>query len=1021
MSGITSGIGLISGINRQQLIEQLIALEGRPVAALQSRVQALDTQRAAYLELSAKLLAVQNAVLGFNRTALFSKFSATSGNAESLTASAQAGAVPGTHTFRVRSLATNQMQVSRGFADSDRTPLGAGTITIESALARVDRDTELDVLNGFRGVRGGIITITDRSGARAEVDLTAAVTVEDVLDAIRSAPGLRVRVGVTGDRIFLEDVSGGETGVLVVSDVAGGFTAADLGIAGRADGLRLEGSGLLRITEDTPLSFLNDRNGVGRRSELGTDLNFQTSYGDFGVSLADALDPRMSLRALNGGNGVRLGVIRVTDRSGRSAEIDLSRALTVQDVLDAVESADVGVSVVVSGSGIRVQDTSVAATEAPLPLKIEDISGFAAADLGLAGQTSSNAIIGKDLYRVDDVGDLLRAINLAPGNQGFVEAAISPDGKSLRWRALGFDNSVTVTAGEGSTAARDLGLQGFSFQTNDPLDSRKLIGGLQTVLLDSLRGGAGVVTGQVRFTNRAGGSVVIDFAGAATLQDVIDRIHADPTLGLTASINGAGNGLSVRDESEGTGTLTIADVTGRLAADLGIATSTLSGESADFVDGGNLQLRYVSRATRLTDFVASGAFRGGELRITDATGAVFTVAVASNLKTVGEVIDAINLRTPDTMEARINDRGDGITLTDRSGGSGTLSVRDETGSAAASQLRLAGAAAAGNNFLEGTLETRITLGAHDTLRDAAAKINAAEAGVTATVINDGRGLRPYALSLAADSSGRRGQFVFDSGDLRLGMETLVRAQDAVVTLGGAGGGKVVTSSTNTLDELIEGLQIELHAPTTQDVTVTVAQDTDAIVDSLRSFIDQYNEVQAAIDDHTSFNQDTLERGVLLGDSTVNLIRSRLQRLSLQPFGGEDESGSGATTLAAIGIRRAAGNRLELDEDRFRDAYEQTPDAVERALADSVQGAGAAFKEGLEALTGEFDGVLVRRNNTLAEQQSVLNERIDEFNRRLDRSRARLEAQFVGLENALAGLQQQQNAITSLIAQLAQQR
>ena len=49
---------------------------------------------------------------------------------------------------------------------------------------RVNPSTELDTLNGGQGVRRGTITITDRSGADAEIDLSTSMTVDDVLNAI---------------------------------------------------------------------------------------------------------------------------------------------------------------------------------------------------------------------------------------------------------------------------------------------------------------------------------------------------------------------------------------------------------------------------------------------------------------------------------------------------------------------------------------------------------------------------------------------------------------------------------------------------------------------------------------------------------------------------------------------------------------------------------------------------------------------------------------------------------------------
>jgi flagellar hook-associated protein 2 len=294
--------------------------------------------------------------------------------------------------------------------------------------------------------------------------------------------------------------------------------------------------------------------------------------------------------------------------------------------------------------------------------------------------------------------------------------------------------------------------------------------------------------------------------------------------------------------------------------------------------------------------------------------------------------------------------------------------------------------------------------------------NAAGAGLSATVLNEGRGSNPFSLTITSNQSGRRGSLTIDAGELDLGLDTLIRAQDAVLNVGAGAGAnpRIIASSSNSVNDVFEGVSLEIHSASDEPVTITVAQNVDSIVESVRDFVDRYNEVQADIDDKTNFNQDTLERGTLLGDPTVNLIRSRLHRAMLQPFGGDGDP----TFLVSVGLRRTANNRLELDEEKFREAYQTSPEKVERLFTQADKGVAAVLKDSLEGLTKDFGGVIAGRDGVLADQQGILNDRIDGLNRILDAKRARLEAQFVALESALAGLQGQQSALTGLIAQQA---
>ena len=253
--------------------------------------------------------------------------------------------------------------------------------------------------------------------------------------------------------------------------------------------------------------------------------------------------------------------------------------------------------------------------------------------------------------------------------------------------------------------------------------------------------------------------------------------------------------------------------------------------------------------------------------------------------------------------------------------------------------------------------------------------------------------------------------MIDSRGLDLGLDMLTEARDAVVSIGadGSSAGLLVTSSTNQLDGVMEGVTFDLLSASDEEVTVTIDQDLDGIVESMRGFVEQYNAVLDAIDQSTSFDGDTFERGPLFGDTTVDLVRSRLARVIMRPFEGVDAS---VSRLFSIGLRLGSGNRLELDEERFLEAYERAPHLVEELFAAEETGFGAVIQETLDELTRDFDGVIARKNELLTDRQDLLNDRIESLNILLDAKRARLEAQFVGLESALAALQAQQNAIAN---------
>jgi flagellar hook-associated protein 2 len=125
-------------------------------------------------------------------------------------------------------------------------------------------------------------------------------------------------------------------------------------------------------------------------------------FVDTGIALAD----------LNGGAGVKAGKIRVTDRAGNSAEIDLRVAKTVDDVLRAINSNQViDVTASVEGDSFVLTDSSGGTGT----LRVQEVSGgTTAASLGLSGiNVAADSATGSDVVQL---GTATRLTALNDGN-----------------------------------------------------------------------------------------------------------------------------------------------------------------------------------------------------------------------------------------------------------------------------------------------------------------------------------------------------------------------------------------------------------------------------------------------------------------------------------------------------------------------------------------------------------------------------------------------------------------------------
>lgn len=212
-----------------------------------------------------------------------------------------------------------------------------------------------------------------------------------------------------------------------------------------------------------------------------------------------------------------------------------------------------------------------------------------------------------------------------------------------------------------------------------------------------------------------------------------------------------------------------------------------------------------------------------------------------------------------------------------------------------------------NNTLEG-------------IRDA---INAAGAGVTASIVNDGSGT-PYRLALSSSSSGVTNslKITTSGGDgtinSLLGYDP-AGTQNLTQTLAGQNAGLTVngiaiTSASNTLTDAIQGVTLTLKGTTATANTLTVARDTTAIGTAVTGFVDAYNALASQIKSRSAYGTDGKNAGALAGDGTLRLMQEQLRGIFNTPA-----TGGSLTTLTQVGIAFQTDGSLKLDSGKLNTA------------------------------------------------------------------------------------------------------
>src|SRR6476620_2784109 len=112
MGRISSSVGLVSGINSKDIIDQLMALEARPKDLLQTRIDGINQQKLAYTDLSTRLTSLRINGQSLNKPSTFQGATSTSSDESVATATATPGAAVGSYEIQVARLVTTQQAVS---------------------------------------------------------------------------------------------------------------------------------------------------------------------------------------------------------------------------------------------------------------------------------------------------------------------------------------------------------------------------------------------------------------------------------------------------------------------------------------------------------------------------------------------------------------------------------------------------------------------------------------------------------------------------------------------------------------------------------------------------------------------------------------------------------------------------------------------------------------------------------------------------------------------------------------------
>lgn len=374
---------------------------------------------------------------------------------------------------------------------------------------------------------------------------------------------------------------------------------------------------------------------------------------------------------------------------------------------------------------------------------------------------------------------------------------------------------------------------------------------------------------------------------------------------------------------------------------------------------------------------------------------------------------------------------------------------DFTGSTTVKGGAVGGWIAVGNIRLDLSLITSASNTAEQNLTALVDEINNAGGNVQAKavdgrlVLNDTAGYGNVQIILDADNTaqenadiasklGITGGFHMSTANFlkEAGITNVQRAQDAKFSWNGI----EISRSTNTVDDVVSGISVELtkeHTGTDHSV-IRITRDDDDIFKGIDEFVKTYNELISKIEEETRYDEKTKIAGNLNGESAITGIRSTLKNIL------NFTAGTGlSVSISSYGFSFDDEGRLKIDEKTLKDKFKEDPElaiAFFKGGEFTVGGFEIAKRDvNGEVIEGEFeriggtkttiDGLFTQFSDAIEKMITGSNSTLKSFEQSLkddyDRVKTDKENQQSRLDERMEATRARMNAYDAMISKMTQ--
>ena len=243
---------------------------------------------------------------------------------------------------------------------------------------------------------------------------------------------------------------------------------------------------------------------------------------------------------------------------------------------------------------------------------------------------------------------------------------------------------------------------------------------------------------------------------------------------------------------------------------------------------------------------------------------------------------------------------------------------------------------------------------------------------------------------------------------------LQTAQDAIFDYNGV----EVHRSSNTIEDLITGVKIELQ--NTGKSTVNISSNIDDMVDAIKKFVADYNQMISNLQSLTAYDKDAGTVGLFQGDSDFTMLESRFSndifgvvlsnKITKKDLNGNEYTINNVFTASDVGFSINKTGMISFDEEKFKEAFNKDSDLTNRLFGDMFTRLKTDFES---TITGDHSNLNLL-DQELKSEEDRYHDRVDAMNKYLETKYEIMAKQFAAYDEMINKLNVQTQVLQQTI-------